>query len=431
MKIGINASFIRKPSTGIGQFSINFLRKLMELTTHNSQLTTHFFVYLEKEADLDLPSNFTKRIFLPWWKRDDLIRKIWWEKYLLPKKVKKDKCDIFLSLYQCPMVSCHSERSEESRINNAGGFTSGSLPRRQADFTPLHSVQDDSVFHIMVVHDIIPKLFPEYLNNFRKKIYWKMTEKAIKKADKIIAISEHTKKDLIKYLKIEERKISVNHIDVDEIYKREISEEESRKVLEKYNLKPGYIYSGGGLEARKNVENLLKAYKLLTRKFPISNFQFPNKLQVPPLVISGKLMSELAPLVTDVEKLVEDLGLQNKVKLLDFVPQEDLPALYKNASVFIYPSLYEGFGLPVLEAMNCGTPVITSNVSSLPEIGGDSVLYVDPENIQDMAEKIKKVLLDSNLQKELSEKGKERAGDFSWDEFVEKILEIMKNETQK
>ena len=119
----------------------------------------------------------------------------------------------------------------------------------------------------MIVHDIIPKLFPEYLNNSRKRLYWKLTEKAIKKADKIIAVSEHTKKDLVKHLNIAPEKISVNYIAVDEIYKKEIPEEKSHEVLKKYRLKSGYIYCGGGLEKRKNVERLLKAYKLLLKNF--------------------------------------------------------------------------------------------------------------------------------------------------------------------
>ena len=137
-------------------------------------------------------------------------------------------------------------------------------------------------------------------------------------------------------------------------------------------------------------------------------------------------MPELAPLVTDVEKLREMLYLQKQVVLLDYVPQEDLPALYKNASVFVYPSLYEGFGLPILEAMNQGTPVITSKVSSLPEIGSDAVLYCDPNRVEDMEMVIKNVLNNNHLKTALSMKGKERATHFSWDKFVGKAVNVIK-----
>lgn len=392
MKIGINASFARKSNTGIGQVTLNFLKKLSEFPIsylsdkqanfqfpNNFQISDfknngeklEFVLYLEedlsKDINFNLGKNFTKNVFLPKYKRDDLIRKIWWEKFCLPRRVKKDKCDVFISLYQCPTIF------------------------------------SKNIKHTMVVHDIVPKLFPEYLNNWRKKIYWKLTERAIKKADKIIAISEHTKKDLIKYLQISENKISVRYFDVAAIYKKEVSENELQRILKKYNLEKGYIYSGGGLEKRKNIDTLIYAYRKLLEK---------NK-NIPFLVISGKLMPELSPLIVDVEKLVKELKLESKVKLLDFIPQKDLPALYKNSCMFIFPSRYEGFGMPPLEAMNQGVPVIMAKNSSLPEVGGNAVKYFNSENSKELAKKIKEILNNEGLRNELSQKGKEQAKFFS------------------
>jgi glycosyltransferase involved in cell wall biosynthesis len=379
MLIGINASFARKGNTGIGQVTLNFLRKLSEFNNFE------FILYLEEDMDLKLPENIKKRIFLPLWKRDDLIRKIWWEKFLLPKKVAEDKCDVFISLYQSATI-----------------FPNG--PK-----------------HLMVVHDIIPKLFADYLNNSRKKLYWRLTEKSIAAADKIIAISRRTEKDLIQHLGISPAKITVSYIDVDEIYKKDVSLEKSRRVMEKYDLAPGYIYTGGGLDIRKNAESLIRAHKMLLernkKEYFVSDF--------PKLVISGKLMPELSPLVLDAEKLIRGLNLAQQVKPLGFVPQADLPALYANALIFVYPSLYEGFGLPVLEAMNQGTPVITAKTSSLPEVGGDSVLYCDPKDVQDIAMTIKNALINKKLRTTLAVRGKERARNFSWDSFVEKIINII------
>lgn len=402
MKIGINASFARKENTGIGQVTVNFLRKLTEFPIssaaadqfpNKSQIQNFksqkhkFFVYLERDlpADLKLPENFQKRVFLPPWKRDDLIRKIWWEKFSLPKMTKKDGCDVLLSLYQCPTVARNTK-------------------------------------HVMVVHDIIPKFFPEYLNNWRKKLYWNLTEKAIKKAKKIVAVSKRTEKDLIQHLGIEGEKIAVNYVDVDEIYKKDVSQGKNREVLKKYGLKAGYLYSGGGLEMRKNTEGVIRAYRYLLKLN--KNLRFLE--EIPQLVISGKLMPELAPLITDAEKLVRELNLTQHVKLLDFVPQKDLPALYANASLFVYPSFYEGFGLPVLEAMSRGTPVIASKTSSLPEVGGDAVLYCDPSDYKDIAMVMKNILTNKALRETLSKRGKERAGYFSWEKFVEKFLNIVR-----
>jgi glycosyltransferase involved in cell wall biosynthesis len=389
MRIGINASFLRKQNTGLGQVTLNFLRKLSELKVKNEKLKKlEFILYLEEEADLKLPGNFQKRVFLPKYKRDDLIRKIWWEKFLLPEKIKEDSCDVLLSLYQSATI----------------------VPK--------------NIKHVMIVHDIIPKLFPEYLNNFRKKIYQSLVYRAIKKTDRIIAVSHRTEKDLIKHLKIDTKKISISYIDVDEIYKQKVSEAESLRVLNKYGLKPGYIYNSGGLEIRKNVENLLRAYRNLLNKHGRSGW-------LPQLAISGKLMPRLAPLITDAEKLVDKLYLHKQVALLDFVPQEDMPALYKNASVFVYPSLYEGFGLPVLEAMNQGTPVITSKTSSLPEVGSDAVLYCDPNSIDDLTMVIKNLLNNNHIRAALSMKSKERATHFSWEKFIEKTMNIIKDLSNK
>lgn len=369
MRVGINASFARKFNTGIGQVTVNYLKALNKNIQGNN-----YILYLEEESEFNF-SNFKKKVFLPVWKRDDLVRKILWEKYLLPRKIKKDRCEKFISLYQCP------------------------------------TILSKNVEHIMVVHDIIPKLFREYVNNFRKKYYWKLTEKAIKKADKIIAVSEHTKNDLIKYLNIPEEKIEVGYIDADNYYKREISEDESNHVLKKYGLKPGYIYNAGGLDKRKNVLKILEAYKILLEE----------NSNVPDLVISGKLAPELAPLVPDVEKVAKSLGIEDRVEFLDFISQEDMPALYKNARVFVYPSLYEGFGIPPLEAMNCGTPVIVSKTSSLPEVGGDAVIYVDPQSSRDIAQEISKLLNNAELRENLIRKGRAQSGKFLWDNFVKKI----------
>ena len=142
-------------------------------------------------------------------------------------------------------------------------------------------------------------------------------------------------------------------------------------------------------------------------------------------------MPELAPLVTDVEKIIKKENLTGQVKLLDFVEQKYLPALYKNASVFVYPTLYEGFGLPVLEAMNQGAPVITAKNSSLPEVGRDGVLYCHSEDERELGQVIKNVLLNKDLRETLSRRGKERATYFSFEKFVEKFLNIIKETMEK
>jgi len=385
MKIGINASFARRPNTGIGQVTLNFIKELARIKTEHE-----FVLYLEEDLpkDIALPKNFHKEIFKPFWKRDDLVRKTWWEKYALPQKVENDKCcEVFISLYQCPTA----------------------FPKR--------------VKHLMFVHDLIPHIFPEYVGNIRKKAYQNFSEGGIHKADKIISVSSRTEKDLIKILDIDPKKITVNYIDVDPIFKKKVTQEQSATVLKKYHLKPGYLYFGGGLDVRKNVEGLILAYNSLLQSNKRSHFLE----EVPQLIISGKLMPKMAPLITDVEEMIKKLNLTKQVRLLDMVPQKDLPALYKNASLFVFPSKYEGFGLPVLEAMNQGTPVITSKNSSIPEVGHDGVIYCDPDDTEDLEMVMRNALLKKDLRDVIGKRGLERAKEFSWEKFTKKVLNIIEN----
>ncbi|OGI29678.1 MAG: hypothetical protein A2288_02025 [Candidatus Moranbacteria bacterium RIFOXYA12_FULL_44_15] len=402
--IGINASFARKPNSGIGQVTLNFLRKLSELKVKsdpvkllrdNGVKKLKVILYLEEDLPkgFKLPKNpassagkFTKKIFLPVYKRDDLIRKIWWEKFSLPRQIEKDQCDIFISLYQCPTI-----------LKN--------IP------------------HLMLVHDIIPKLFPEYLDNARKELYWRLTERAIKKADKIFSVSKHTEKDLVRHLNIAADKISTNHIDVDEIYKKTVLPKESARFLKKYKLKPGYLLAGGGYETRKNVESVVRAYKHLLKHNKNSHF-VP---QLPCLAIYGKILPPTLSLALDINKLLRELNLTEHVKLLDMVPQKDMPAIFSNASMFVYPSRYEGFGMPPLEALNAGAPVIVSKVSSLPEVCGDAALYCRADDPKDIAMVIRNVLLNKDLRETLIRRGRERAKNFSWEKFTEKVVNSIEN----
>ena len=388
--LGINVSFLRKPETGIGQVTVNFLKKLAVSESEN----INFILYAEEDFSfgLNLSENFQKRFFLPrFYKRDDLLRRIIWEKFMLPKMVKKDKCDIFLSLYQSA------------------------------------TILDGKIFHTMLVHDIIPKIFPVYLNNFRKIIYQKLVEKSIKSADKIVVISKRTEKDLIQFLNINPAKITVNYIGASEIYFKPISKEKNRQILEKYFLSSGYIFAGGGYEKRKNIEKLLYAYRFLLDK----NKKIRFSAEIPPLVIYGKLLPEIFPLATDAEKIIKELNLTQEVKLIGKIPEEDLPALYVSAKMFVYPSLYEGFGLPVLEAMILGVPVIVSKKSSLPEVGGDSVIYCDPDDTQDIAMVMKNCLRNKDLRQEMSRRSAKRAKMFSMEKFCQKMLHVLLENTRE
>ena len=405
-KIGINASFLRKPGTGIGQVTANFLQKLTEY--HVSGITyqgntkykiqdTRYILYTEEPINIDLPANFEVTSFLPkWWKRDDVPRKWLWERELA-KRAAADGCDVFLSLYQ-----------------SSTSFESYKLPATSYKLK-----------HVMVVHDVIPKLFPEYLGKMSQRLHWKAVEGGIRSADQIVAVSEATKQDLVKHLGLSEERIVVAYPDVSPRFREVISDETVDTVLKKYGLEQGYIYHGGGLEVRKNAKTLLEAYAMLQAKIQDTRYKIQKNADIPPLVISGKIFSKENKLATDVEGLVKELGLEEKVKLLGFVPEEDLLALYRGAVFFVYPSLYEGFGLPVLEAMCKGTPVLASNNSSLPEVGGEAVQYCDPHDTDSIVMGMERLLGDEALRERLVARSHAQIVQFSWDKFVEKIFSEM------
>jgi glycosyltransferase involved in cell wall biosynthesis len=375
MNIGVNASFFRKPDTGIGQVTKGFLNELIK--SHSDE--NEYFLYLEKDAEMKLPKNFHKRIFLPPWKRDDLIRKIWWEKYLLPRKVRDDGCDIFISLYQCPTI----------------------LPTGAA--------------HTMLVHDLIPEIFSEYLDNWRKKYYFYQTKKAIRQAGKIITISEWSKKDIHRLLKIPSEKIEVAYPSIGEEFFEAFSSEKDNQILEKYGIFGRYVFYIGGFDLRKNVPGLLESFAKLIKKEDLSNDVN--------LVLGGEDKSRFSRLFSNVNEEIEKFGLGGRVKMIGFVKQKDLPALYRNCEMYVLPSLYEGFGLMPLEAMTSGAAAAISKSSSLPEVGGDAVLYFNPHDTEEIARVMGKILRNSRLRMRLSEKGKERAKKFGWKSFVDKFFE--------
>jgi glycosyltransferase involved in cell wall biosynthesis len=382
MRIGIDASFLRKPGTGIGQVTFHFLETLKAFPEAHAH---EFFLYTEAklEGDIQYPDFFRVKSFLPWWKRDDLIRKVLWEGRVA-KEAQKDGCDVFLSLYQSSTIAPKEMR------------------------------------HIMVVHDIIPRIFPQYQGNMRQKYHWKLVERGIKKAHHIIAVSSATKNDLVEF-GIDHEDITVASPDVAPIFRKDLTPEEENRVMATYALVPGYIYHGGGLEIRKNTEGLLRAYKLLSDKEKAGVLGTP----LPSLVISGKIFREDNPLATPVKKLLRELGLGDRVKLLDFVPEKDLPALYKNALFFVYPSRYEGFGLPVLEALCMKTPVLTSDNSSLPEVAQGAALYIDPEHTDSLASGMERLLSDAALRKTLCEHAEQTTTRFSWKIFTKTVLDSL------
>jgi len=274
--------------------------------------------------------------------------------------------------------------------------------------TPSPLLLFNRVKTIVTVHDIAFKLFPEKypkLGALWSNIAW---PPCLKGVTHIVADSECSKRDIIKFYNIPEEKITVIYPCVS-LRLPQISEEILIAIKTRYHLPEPYILHVGAPYKRKNIIALLGAFRILKKK------KIPHKL-----VLIGPKGWAIQELYSAVRKL----DLSKEVIFLGLVPEIDLPLIYKAADVFVFPSLYEGFGYPPLEAMACGTPVVVSGTSSLPEIVGDAGLFVDPLNPEDIAEKIFQVISSSDLAERLRKAGLKRAQYFSKEKMINKYLEV-------
>lgn len=231
---------------------------------------------------------------------------------------------------------------------------------------------------------------------------------AVKYADRIIAISNHGKAELVKHFGINPDKIDVTHLAAKDIFKPCSSEEQDR-VCTKYGIPRDFIFSIGSLEPRKNIRGLVGAYANLPE----------NLREKHPLIIAGGK----GWLNSDINSLIDSFPC-NQVRRIGYVDEKDLPGLYSSATLFAYPSFYEGFGLPILEAMACGTPVISSITSSMPEVAGDAAILIDPYNIKRLTDLMIRVIENDDLRIEMHYQGLEQAMRFSWEKTAKETLKI-------
>lgn len=263
---------------------------------------------------------------------------------------------------------------------------------------------------IVTVHDLSFLRYPECAPPALVQYLTRAVPKAAQRADLVLVDSFFTKGEIVDLLGLPEENIEVVYGGVGPQFVPGEEGEATRRVLQQYHLDHPFLLTLGTLEPRKNMAGLLEAYALLRREADLEHHL---------LIGGGK-----GWLYQDIFRQVEQLGLEDTVRFLDYVPEEDLPALLSSAALFVYPSLYEGFGLPPLEAMACGTPVVASNASSLPEVLGDAALMVEPTSAPALASAIYRVLVDDELRGSLVDKGKVRASRFTWAAAAQKLLDL-------
>lgn len=364
MKISIDARGINLyKGTGIGTYTENVTRELLNIDKENN----YTLFWNGKDYDLFKKSN-SKIVF------SSNRHGGFYENFYIPSYLKENNID----LHHIP----------QNGIGLSESYSTNS---------------------IITLHDLIPYKLPEtvgpgYLERFLREM-----PKILNTTKGILTVSEYSKKDILKFFKgYPEDKIFVTPLAANSNFKPLDKSVCFQFIKETFNITTPYILYIGGFSTRKNVRELILAFN-----------QINSSLKSPyTLVLGGAVKDEGKKLVS----LVESLNLENNVVFTGFLDDAILPILYNGAESFIYPSLYEGFGLPPLEAMSCGTSVITSNLTSIPEVTGDAAILIDPFNSQELSDKLFELLDNDDLRKNLAKKGYEKSLEFSWRKTAEKTL---------
>lgn len=283
---------------------------------------------------------------------------------------------------------------------------------------------------VVTIHDVIPLVFPQYYPvGIRGKINFNLQKISLRSCKLFITDSQTSKKDLIKYLNIKDSKIIVIPLAQDRKF-RVLSDTHLIHVKRKYNLPDEFLLYVGDANWAKNLPFLIEGFREIIKK---GDF---NRLKL--ILVGGVFLKNVEnidhPELQSLKKLnqkILDYNLKDKVLKPGYLDDEDLVAFYNLATIYIQPSLYEGFGLPILQAFACGTPVVSSQRSSLPEVGGNAAVYFDPTNLSRFTWVISEILKDKSLQKKLSRLGLERAARFSWDKVIAETKKVYKDSISK
>jgi glycosyltransferase involved in cell wall biosynthesis len=376
MKIGINALFFQYPTSGTGQYMIHLLAALSEIDKENEYVLLGPEPIKNGNASLTsfpyqvqpVPGLATK---------SENIQKLFWEQLTGPAAAHKAGVDIFHVPYFAPP-----------------------LLRR----TPT----------VVTIHDVIPMRLPAYQPDARVRAYMSLVSRAAHNAAMIITVSQHAKQDIISVLNLPPERIRVIYEAAGSEYQPVTDAEKLAAARKRYGVGERYIFYLGGLDQRKNVPQLVRAFSHVYRQIGDPDLQ---------LLIAGNPDKQKGPLFPDPRPVAADLGMSGQI-IYRFIEEEDKPAMFSGASLFVFPSLYEGFGLDPLEAMSCGAPVVCSNRTSLPEVVGDAAITVDPNNLTELVAAMKRVLTDDTLRAKLRARSLERAAQFNWHKTAAETIAV-------
>lgn len=372
MKIGLDVDSLTIKSGGIGRYAVNLINHVAKKLLNEGQ--NEIFIFFHHSFDRDLIHKHSHLKFID--KYTNIKSNVLRKGIFLPFSMRRLKMDLFHGLDHIGIPFLY---------------------------------QDKRCKYVVTIHDLITRIYPSKFTKKHRLVQNTLLPHILRKADRIIAVSNSTKNDIIKFYPEYAHKIKVIYEGVEsQFFPR--SNQEIEKTLDKYNVDFRYILFLGTVEPRKNIIRVVDAFIQLKQEGNIEQ----------KLVITGRK----GWLYKDIIEKINKTPFSQDIIFTDFVDDEDLPFLYSGAEIFLYPSLYEGFGLPVLEAMSCGSPVITSNLSSLPEVAGDAAILVDPMNVEEIVQAMEKLLRDRELRKELKRKSLERAKFFSWEMAAEETLHL-------
>ena len=368
MRIGFDGKRAFHNATGLGNYSRDLLKIL---ATHFSD--DEYYVYNTKPKKIDRLSSFNNIIEkLPataLWKKFSSI----WRQGPILSQLKKDQIQLYHGL-------------------------SGEIPR---------GIKKSGIPSVVTIHDLIFVRYPELYSFFDRKIHFNKFKYAAEKADKVIAISEQTKNDIIAFLGIEASKIEVIYQGCHAVFKEEVSNQDKSEVKKKFNLPENFILNVGTIEERKNLLSIVKSIKELETH----------------LVVIGRKTTYYQTVL----KYIEDNRLSNRVHFLEGVALNELATIYQMADVFVYPSIFEGFGIPIIEALYSKTPVITSKGGVFPEAGGPDTCYVDPSNTEEFSKTIENLLNDKQKRTEMADKGFTFVQKFNDDVIANNIMQLYRS----
>jgi len=377
MRLGISGFFWNRGATGSGQYTHQLVRGLSRLPNGPQLLLFR----AENEEDqgrvpdargemqervLGSPVPLTRNLF-----------KVWFEQVALPRACRNEGVDLVHVPYFAPPLVAGTKA-------------------------------------VVTIHDLIPLVLPAYRESAWVRLYTRLVTAGARRAAAIVTDSRSSRDDILHLLGVPSSRVHLVHLAADEAFRPVADGKQVERVRERYGLPRQYVLYLGGFDQRKNLGTLLAAYATLGK-------DVSGRAK---LVIAGQLPSRDTDFFPDPRRQVQTHGLGDRVIFLGWVPEEDKPALYSGATLFVYPSLYEGFGLPVLEAMCCGTAVIASNSASLPEIAGNAAVLFDPHDVEGLAEAINALLQHPDRRERLAAKGLDRARFFSWEKTVAQTIEV-------